>query len=57
MLRGCFMGKKWISRAIFRGQISQCGRIWAIRFSSGIDFKRVKNNLQCFEGNLYPMGV
>ena len=42
---------------IFKGQISPCGRIRARSFSGDIDFKRVKNNLQYFEGNLYPQGV
>jgi hypothetical protein len=42
---------------IFRGQISRCGRIWAVYFLSGVDFKRVRNNLQRFRKNLYPLGV
>jgi len=29
----------------------------AIRFSSGIDFKQVKNHLQGLRGNLYPWGI
>jgi hypothetical protein len=42
---------------ISRGQISPCGRMRAGSFSSGVDFKRVKNDLQGFKGNLYPSGV
>jgi hypothetical protein len=41
---------------IFRGQISPCGIFWGENFSTGIDFKRFKNNLQGFHGNLYPLG-
>jgi hypothetical protein len=57
MFRGRFLGEKQIFPVIFRGQISPCERILAIRFSSGIDFKQVKNHLQGLRGNLYPMGV
>jgi hypothetical protein len=49
--------KKRIFPVIFRGQNSPCGRIRGKSFSNGIDSKRVINNLQCFEGNLYPHGV
>jgi len=28
-----------------------------VRLSSGVDFKRVKNNLQGLRENLYPSGV
>jgi hypothetical protein len=51
------MGKKRAFPVIFRGQISPCGRIRAKSFSSGIDFKGVKNDLQGLEENLYPPGV
>jgi hypothetical protein len=57
MRSGPFFGKKRIFPVIFRGQISRCGRILAVRHSGGVDFKRVKNNLQGFKGNLYPSGV
>jgi hypothetical protein len=43
--------------AIFRGQISRCGIFWGENFSTGDDFKGVKNNLQDSKENLYPWGV
>ena len=52
-----FLAKTGFSRRFFRGQISRCGRICAVRLSSSVDFKQVKNNLQGFRGNLYPRGV
>jgi hypothetical protein len=52
-----FEGQKRIFPVIFRGQISPCGRFLAVRLSNGIDFKRVKNNLQGLWENLYPSGV
>jgi hypothetical protein len=52
-----FRGKKRIFPVIFRGQILRCGIFRAVYFSSDIDFKRVKNNLQGFKGYLYPHGV
>jgi hypothetical protein len=56
MLWGLYLGKKRIFSVIFRGRFSRCGRILALRLSSGIDFKRVKNNLQGLRENLYPRG-
>jgi hypothetical protein len=43
--------------AFFGGQISRCGIIWAGKFSTGIDFREFRNNLQDFKENLYPRGV
>ena len=57
MLWGLYLGEKRIFPVIFRGRISRCGRISALRFSSGDDSKRVKNNLQGFKDNLYTLGV
>jgi hypothetical protein len=57
MLRSRFLAKNRIFPVIFRGQISPYGIFWAVHFSNGIDFKRVKNNLQGFLRNLYPRGV
>ncbi|MGB9407490.1 MAG: hypothetical protein WCA89_08135, partial [Terracidiphilus sp.] len=54
---GCFMVKNRIFPVIFRGHFSRCGIFWGGKFSTDIDFKRVKNNLQGFLGNLYPRGV
>jgi hypothetical protein len=51
------LSKKRIFPVIFRGQISRYGIFWAESFLSGIDFKQVKNNLQCLRGNLYPRGL
>jgi hypothetical protein len=33
------------------------GEFGGEKFSTGIDFKQVRNNLQGFRGNLYPRGV
>jgi hypothetical protein len=41
---------------IFRGEISRCERILALRLSNGIHSKRVKNNLQGFKGIYTPVG-
>jgi hypothetical protein len=31
------------------------GELGSEKFSAGLDFKRVKNNLQYFEGNIYSL--
>jgi hypothetical protein len=49
--------KKRLFWVIFRGQISPCGIFWGKYFSTGIDSKEFKNNLQGFKENLYPKGV
>jgi hypothetical protein len=54
---GSFSGKNRIFPVIFRGQILRYGIFWGGKFSTGIDFKRVTNNMQGFLGNLYPRGV
>jgi hypothetical protein len=51
------LGKKRVFPVIFRGQISRCGRILALRFSNDVDLKRVRNYLQGLRENLYPPGV
>jgi hypothetical protein len=46
MLWGFYLGEKRDFPVIFRGRFSRCGRILALWISSGVDFKRVINNLQ-----------
>jgi hypothetical protein len=52
-----FSAKNRIFPVIFGGQISPCGIFCAEKFSTGVDFKTLTNNLQDFFGNLYPPGV
>jgi hypothetical protein len=42
---------------IFRGKSHDAGEFGSEKFSTGIDLKRVKNNLQGLRGNLYPREV
>jgi hypothetical protein len=51
------LGEKRIFPVIFRGKSHDMGKFGSEKFSTGIDSKRVKNNLQGFKGNLYPPGV
>jgi hypothetical protein len=52
-----YLGEKRIFPVIFRGQISRCGSFWDDKFSTGIDSRELRNNLQGLEGNLYPQGI
>jgi hypothetical protein len=45
---GSYSAKNRILPVIFRGKILRCGITLGGKFSKGIDFKRVKNNLQSF---------
>jgi hypothetical protein len=51
---GPFLAKKRIFPVIFRGKSHDAGEFGSEKFSTGIDLKRVKNNLQGLRGNLYP---
>jgi hypothetical protein len=47
--------KNRIFPVIFRAESHHAGRFWSEKFSTGIDSKRVKNNMQGFEGKFIPL--
>jgi hypothetical protein len=50
-----FRGKKRDFPVIFGAESHHAGGFGSQKFSTGIDSKRVKNNLQGFEGNLHSL--
>jgi hypothetical protein len=53
--------QNWSKNELFRRfsetKSYDAGEFGGEKFFTGVDFKRVKNNLQGFKGNLYPSGV
>jgi hypothetical protein len=52
-----FEAKSGFFRGFSGVKSHHAGEFGSEKFSTGIDFKRVINNLQGFERNLYPYGL